>query len=120
MVGIRDTKLCERLQIDSSLKLEKAKKAIRQAEVVQEQKTTTRSGEMPSLDAVRANVDRNRKSPSAHDAERGLIHKRTARQEMLSVASVSVADITQRCVSLRLKPLIWYNIKPVRTLPCKK
>ena len=108
MVGIRDTKLSECLQMDSSLNLEKAKKAIQQAEVVQEQKTTTRSGEMPSLDAVRANetnVDRNRESPSAHDAERGLIHKRTARQEMLSVASVSVTDITWRCVSLRLKPL---------------
>ncbi len=37
VVGIRDSSLSERLQLDSDLTLEKAKKAIRQREAVKEQ-----------------------------------------------------------------------------------
>lgn len=55
VVGVRDAKLSERLQMDSSLSLEKAKKAVRQAELVQQQKTTTRStdAEPLSVDAMK-------------------------------------------------------------------
>ena len=60
VVGVRDTKLSERLQMDPSLSLEKAKKAIRQAELVQQQKATTRpaDAETPSLDVVKVKGQR--------------------------------------------------------------
>ena len=39
VVGIRDTALSERLQLDADLTLEKAKKAVRQREAVHDQRT---------------------------------------------------------------------------------
>ena len=53
VVGV--AKLSERLQMDAALSHEKAKKSIRQAELVQQQKTTTRptDAETPSVDVVK-------------------------------------------------------------------
>ena len=45
VVGIRDNALSQRLQMDSELTLEKAKRQIRQREVVQEQQTILHQGE---------------------------------------------------------------------------
>ena len=55
VVGIRDTALSEKLQMDSGLTLEAAKKAIRQREAVHEQQRTLNEGSKASadLDAVR-------------------------------------------------------------------
>ena len=55
VVGVRDAKLSERLQMDAALSIEKAKKVIRQAELVQQQKTTTRptDTETPSVDVLK-------------------------------------------------------------------
>ena len=49
MVGIRDVKLSERLQLDSELTLEKSKRLVRQAEAVQEQQQQLRAGEDKSF-----------------------------------------------------------------------
>ena len=54
VVGIRDTALSERLQLDCDLTLEKATKAIRQKEAVHEQQSVLNHGPTPSpVDAVR-------------------------------------------------------------------
>ena len=45
VVGIRDVKLSERLQLDSELTLEKSKRLVRQAEAVREQQQQLRAGE---------------------------------------------------------------------------
>ena len=53
VVGIRDSALSERLQLDAELTLEKAKKAIRQHEAVKEQQSILRGQGSHSVDAVR-------------------------------------------------------------------
>lgn len=57
VVGIRDTVLSKRLQLDADLTLEKAKKAVRQKEVVHEHQQVLREGESRTnpihVDAVR-------------------------------------------------------------------
>lgn len=61
VVGIRDTNLSERLQLDPQLTLETAKKAVRQREAVKEQQK-----ELPStnttVNAVRASTWRHQTS----------------------------------------------------------
>ena len=52
MVGIRDQSLSEKLQMDSDLTLEKAKKQIRQREAVHEQQQELKGDEPSSADAV--------------------------------------------------------------------
>lgn len=53
VVGIRDSALSGRLQLDAELTLEKAKKSIRQREAVQEQQHVLKAGGEPGkLDAV--------------------------------------------------------------------
>ncbi len=52
VVGIRDTALSERLQLDAELTLEKAKKAIRQREAVHEQQYVLKGSHSPSLEAL--------------------------------------------------------------------
>ena len=61
VVGIRDTSLSERLQIDADLTLEKAKKAIRQREAVQEHQQVLKGAEDPSLEAVHSSGDRSKR-----------------------------------------------------------
>ena len=58
VVGIRDSSLSERLQLDPDLTLEKAKKSIRQREAVHEQQGILSRTEPPSLDAVHSSKDR--------------------------------------------------------------
>ena len=58
VVGIRDSSLSERLQLDPDLTLEKAKKFIRQREAVHEQQGILSGTEPPSLDAVRSSKER--------------------------------------------------------------
>ena len=53
VVGIQDTALSERLQMDADLTLEKAKKTIRQREAVQEQQRELKGSETKSLDALK-------------------------------------------------------------------
>ena len=55
VVGIRDTGLSQRLQLDATLTLETAKKMVRQREAVQEQQELMKAGFKPKLpvDAVR-------------------------------------------------------------------
>ena len=57
VVGIRDTALSQRLQMDSALTLESAKKSIRQKEAVHEQQQALKGGDKAtnasSLDAIR-------------------------------------------------------------------
>ena len=55
VVGIRDTGLSQRLQLDATLTLEMAKKMVRQREAVQEQQELMKAGFKPKLpmDAVR-------------------------------------------------------------------
>ena len=60
VVGIRDTPLSERLQLDADLTLEKAKKAIRQREAVHEQQNILSGTDTPSLEAVHSNGSRRR------------------------------------------------------------
>ena len=60
VVGIRDTPLSERLQLDADLTLEKAKKAIRQREAVHEQQNILSGTDTPSLEAVHTNGSRRR------------------------------------------------------------
>lgn len=52
VVGIRDSALSERLQLDAELNLEKAKKAIRQREAVHEQQQTLKGAADPSIVAA--------------------------------------------------------------------
>ena len=59
VVGIRDSALYERLQLNPDLDLEKAKKCIRQRESVHEQQTVLNGmGAGPTLEAIRAGADR--------------------------------------------------------------
>ena len=53
VVGIRDQSLSEKLQMDSDLTLEKAKKQIRQREAVHEQQQELKGDEPSSADAVK-------------------------------------------------------------------
>ena len=59
VVGIRDSALSKKLQLDANLTLEKAKTSIRQHEAVQEQQSLLSGTKSPSLDAVRPD-DRSR------------------------------------------------------------
>ena len=75
VVGIRDTALSERLQLDAELTLEKAKKAIRQREAVQQQQSILIGTDRCNVDAVRPinHHRRQRKRPeSQYRASRAL------------------------------------------------
>ena len=61
VVGIRDSNLSERLQLDSDLTLDKAKKAIRQREAVKEQQKELASAE-PKIGAIQCG-SRTQKKP---------------------------------------------------------
>ena len=65
VVGIRDGALSERLQMDAELTLEKAKKAVRQREAVQEQQRELKGkGTVSSkLDALRSGSPGTRRTP---------------------------------------------------------
>lgn len=52
VVGIRDTTLSERLQLDPELALKNAKKAIRQREAVHEQQHVLKGSDPPRLEAL--------------------------------------------------------------------
>ena len=54
VVGIRDTGLSERLQMDKALTLDKAKKLVRQREAVKEQQHVLKRGEETYLDYVKS------------------------------------------------------------------
>ena len=56
VVGIRDDSLSQKLQMDASLTLEKAKKEIRQKEAVHEQQQSLRGASNTSLEAVHSNA----------------------------------------------------------------
>ena len=71
VVGIRDTSLSERLQLDPELTLEKAKKAIRQREAVHEQQNILSGTDTPSLEAVYPSGRRRR----THDHRRDQQHR---------------------------------------------
>ena len=91
VVGIRDTTLSERLQMDADLTLEKAKKSIRQREAVHEQQEILKSGvkqEPPAaLDAMkhkfRKGSNNGRKQPPSRPENR----PRTFRQPSRPLAS---------------------------------
>ncbi len=68
VVGIRDMKLSESLQMDASLKLEKAKKTIRQKEAVHEQRQTLQEAGGPPLNEIF-------KSGKQHGHKRKPFHK---------------------------------------------
>ena len=56
VVGIKDSRLSEQLQLESDLTLEKAKTKIRQREAIQQQTQVLKGAEAPStLREVRAN-----------------------------------------------------------------
>ena len=61
VVGIRDAALSERLQTDTELKLEKAKKTIRQCEAIHEQQCVLKGAEPSSLEAVQYSRSSNRR-----------------------------------------------------------
>jgi len=54
VVGIRDTFLAEKLQMDPKLTLQKAVNAVRQSEAVKSQQATVKGMAKPSNDAVDA------------------------------------------------------------------
>ena len=58
VVGIRDCKLAEQLQLDSELTLEKAVSKVRQSETVKQQRGPSRVGSQPLV-----HVDRVQKKP---------------------------------------------------------
>lgn len=59
VVGIRDSSLSERLQMDETLSLDKAKKMARQREAIKEQQSMLKQGEETSLDFVKQSGTRN-------------------------------------------------------------
>ena len=63
LVGIWDSVLSERLQMDETLMLDKAKKLVRQREAVKEQQSQLKQGEETSVDYVQSDT-RNRPHPS--------------------------------------------------------
>ena len=62
VVGIRDNSLSERLQMDETLDLDKAKKMVRQREAVKEQQSILKQGKESSLDFVKRSETRNQRS----------------------------------------------------------
>ena len=68
VVGIRDSVLSERLQMDETLMLDKAKKLVRQREAVKEQQSQLKQGEETSMDYVQSHT-RNRPRPSHQQAK---------------------------------------------------
>ena len=70
VVGIRDSALSERLQLDADLTLDKAKKQIRQREAVQEQQLVLKGvGKPDTLEAVHSHTE-HRKQRSAQNQSR--------------------------------------------------
>ena len=57
VVGIRDSALSEKLQMDAKLTLESAKKAIRQREAVHEQQQTLKAGDRTTVDVDAVDID---------------------------------------------------------------
>ena len=70
VVGIRDSALSERLQMDADLTLEKAKKQIRQREAVHQQQRELKGAEQPSLEALHSSQRSSSERPR-RDAGRG-------------------------------------------------
>ena len=64
VVGIQDTGLSERFQMDEALTLDKAKKLVQQREAVKEQQHVLKRGEETSLDYVKSINKNIRKSLS--------------------------------------------------------
>ena len=72
VVGIRDSGLSERLQLDADLDLEKAKKSIRQREAVHEQQQSLKTAEQPSkIEALRPDKPPSRRQKSSQPYGRG-------------------------------------------------
>ena len=79
VVGIRDSALSERLQMDAELTLEKAKKSIRQREAVQEQQQVLKSVGVPgNLEAVRSRTEPGRRQRSTQQYQHGSGHNGAA------------------------------------------
>ena len=57
VVGIRDSSLSEKLQLDPALTLEKAKKAIRQSETVHKQQKMLKRNSKPTAEYNLVNTD---------------------------------------------------------------
>ena len=72
VVGIRDTAMSEKLQMDSALTLESAKKAIRQREAVHEQQLTLNGGSKANkdIDAVHSQRGKQMHFTGRHRSER--------------------------------------------------
>lgn len=91
VVGIRDSALSERLQLDADLTLEKATKSIRQREAVHEQQSTLQGGAEPSSIAVTQQKRRGNKQPN-----RGR-RTTTARRTQQSTTTPKQAAQCGRC-----------------------
>jgi len=70
VVGIQDSALSERFQMDEMLSLDKAKKMVRQKEVFKEQQNVLKQGEKTSLDFVKSDSRNMRINPSQRQATR--------------------------------------------------
>lgn len=70
VVGIRDSSLSERLQLDPDLTLEKAKKCIRQREAVQEQQNILSGSDASTLEAVNSSSNRRKYQSSNREQHR--------------------------------------------------
>ena len=66
VVGIRDRALSEKLQMDSELTLEKAKKAARQKEAVNDQHKQMQGGQETTLAAIKRRPSHPRRGPHQH------------------------------------------------------
>ena len=135
VIGIRDIKLSERLQLDPKLTLEIAVTSARQAESVHQQQSLLRGEEMkqsPSIGSVRAK--RRRIVQKGSQPKEGTImvvqlellhvlavgnHHLTmsspVRQKMLYAGSVGNEDITSECADL--PKLLAYINNHVTTIP---
>ena len=82
VVGIRDTALSERLQLDPKLDLEKAKTAIRQKESIHEQQTTLNSPTSnPQLDALHPRRKQYQRQQPSSSRKRPPTDKRKANKQ---------------------------------------
>ena len=61
VVGIKDTVLSERMQLDDDLTLEKASKMVRQSEQVKQEQRNIREERAKQVQAVRQEKDRHRR-----------------------------------------------------------
>ena len=103
VVGIRDTALSEKMQMDPNLTLKTAKKSIRQREAVHEQQQTLKNITDGNLDAIRPhrplNSGDNRRRNRANTSDRRDQQRKNRRHATCSVITASARDTTARSVS---------------------